>query len=103
MKGRRQLNSKKVRPFDQCCACRAAISTGCELELEWLADTAVDDWEHGAHIYANMVSNGAMCESFRENWAALGQPDWPTKEEDAAKSVSGGGSTDMGNVSHSTL
>lgn len=68
-----------------------------------MADTAVDDWEHGAHIYANMVSNGAMCESFRENWAALGQPDWPTKEEDAAKSVSGGGSTDMGNVSHSTL
>ena len=77
-----------------------------------------------------MVSNGAMCESFRENWASLGQvrsatrqtygslctlilahsslpyhwnhqPDWPSKEEDTQKAMNGGGSTDMGNVSHS--
>ena len=45
-----------------------------------------------------MVSNGPMCESFRENWAALGQPDWPSVEEDKAKALSGGGSTDMGNM-----
>ena len=31
----------------------AAVSTGCEVEMEWLADTAKDDWEHGAHIYAS--------------------------------------------------
>ena len=40
-----------------------------------------------------MVSNGPMCEAFRENWAALGQPDWPTVEEDERKTASGGGST----------
>jgi hypothetical protein len=47
-----------------------------------------------------MVSNGPMCEAFRENWAALGQPEWPSVEEDERKTASGGGSTDMGNVSH---
>eukprot|EP01050_Picozoa_sp_SAG11_P004304 SAG11_NODE_272_length_11319_cov_9.730481_2_plen_120_part_00 len=41
-----------------------------------------------------------MCESFRENWRALGQPEWPTFDEDQVKVMAGGGSTDMGNVSH---
>ena len=44
-----------------------------------------------------------MCESFRENWRELGQPDWPSKEEDERKTVSGGGSTDMGNIRYAKL
>ena len=27
-----------------------------------------------------MISNGPACEAFRENWRALGQPEWPTFE-----------------------
>jgi amidohydrolase len=78
----------------------AALSTGCELEMEWKADSAAEDYTTGCHMYANMVSNGAMCEAFRDNWDALGQPAWPTMEEDIQKTASGGGSTDMGNLSH---
>ena len=91
---------KVLRSKVEGCFQGAALSTGCELAMEWLADTAVDDWENGAHLYANMVSNGPMCEAFRENWAALGQPEWASKESDVSKQLSGGGSTDMGNVSH---
>ena len=30
-----------------------------------MADTAKTDWYNGAHVYANVVSNPPMAESFR--------------------------------------
>ncbi len=63
----------------------AAIASGCELELRWLASP-----------YADMVVNNPMAEAYRQNFVDLGGV-VPTREMPIG---GGGGSTDMGNVSY---
>ncbi len=59
-----------------------ALATGCELSMDW----------HAESEYAPMLNNGPMCEAYRRNGEALGKMFIELKDLST-------GSSDMGNVS----
>lgn len=65
------------------CAEGAALATGCKVAFRYTAET-----------YSNMVTNVTLANAFAANLTALGRNVVPPEEK------SGGGSTDMANVSH---
>jgi len=65
------------------CAEGAALATGCKAAFRYTAET-----------YSNMVTNVTLAEAFAKNLTALGH------KVEAPEDKSGGGSTDMANVSH---
>ena len=65
------------------CAEGAALATGCKVAFRYTAET-----------YSNMITNVTLAKAFAANLTALGR-EVVTPEE-----KSGGGSTDMANVSH---
>ena len=70
---------KKVRA----CAEGAALATGAKVSFRYTAET-----------YSNLVTNEALAKAFAANLEALG------RKVQAPEAKSGGGSTDMANVSH---
>lgn len=65
------------------CAEGAALATGCKVAFRYTAET-----------YSNMVTNVTLAQSFADNLTALG------RKVESPEDKSGGGSTDMANVSH---
>ena len=67
------------------CAEGAALATGCKVAFRYTAET-----------YSNMVTNVTLAQAFAYNLTALG------RKVETPEEKSGGGSTDMANVSHGT-
>jgi amidohydrolase len=86
------------------CMKAAAQSTGCEVSIEWQGDHAIfdhDEYEKAARTYGDIKTNETLAECFRGNWDALGtELTFRAKSEDLALASQGGGSSDMGNITH---
>ena len=74
-----------LKPRVQACFEAGAKASGCEVEMKW-----------GAVDYLDLNTNWPLAAAFQANAEALGRK-FASAEE---RSLSGAGSTDMGNVSH---
>eukprot|EP01052_Picozoa_sp_SAG31_P040292 SAG31_NODE_5800_length_2322_cov_15.403509_1_plen_205_part_00 len=86
------------------CMVAAGQSTGCEPDIQWQGDHAIfdhDEYEQASRTYADIKTNPTMAELFRTNWDAQDTDlTFRPVEEDLAIASAGGGSSDMGNVTH---
>lgn len=86
------------------CFMAAGQSTGCEPEVSWQGDHAIfdhDEYQKASRTYADVFTNEPLAETFRANWDAQDTDlTFRTIAEDRAIATAGGGSSDMGNISH---
>jgi amidohydrolase len=86
------------------CMKAAAESTGCEAQLEWQGDHKIfdhDEYESASRTYADILTNPTLAETFRANWDMQDtELTYRSVDEDKAIATAGGGSSDMGNISH---